>query len=444
MHRLERDQSAYGVGREQALAWGLGLLVAGFLMALYPFHFHVDASVGFNASYGDVLIGVLGIAWLFGAVGVRRLPRFSYAVATFVGVAVISALIAWGTGASYFVPEHSAVVTLKLLGAIAWFVGIYVLCTRDTIERTQAMALVSVLLATYFAAQTVNQGLFMDQLRPEGPFLNPNIYANYLVLNGFLAAYLVGTLQPDRPLAGTLLSLTMPLFAASLVVTASRGALFGAAVGVAAVPILYPGRDPRKLLQPIFVLPAVLSGVVGYFVLKSDEWINDRVTSAFEPDGKNVDTRIDRWEYGLDGFFENPITGVGYGQSQNYVQQAGFNGVYPRLHNTHLTVLSETGLVGALAFYALFGLIVLQSVRLAREHDPAYSFLGAFVIATLAAGLVTGVQTFRSLWIAVGIIAALSYHHSGQAISVEDVRQDVDALVDIVASSVRKLRASLE
>jgi hypothetical protein len=122
------------------------------------------------------------------------------------------------------------------------------------------MALVSVLLATYFAAQTVNQGLFMDQLRPEGPFLNPNIYANYLVLNGFLAAYLVGTLQPDRPLAGTLLSLTMPLFAASLVVTASRGALFGAAVGVAAVPILYPGRDPRKLLQPIFVLPAVLSG----------------------------------------------------------------------------------------------------------------------------------------------------------------------------------------
>ncbi|GAB3684714.1 hypothetical protein GCM10028857_14080 [Salinarchaeum chitinilyticum] len=431
-----------GAYLDRQLERRLGLVAVGLLMAVYPFHVYVTRIVVINLSYGDLLIGLTGVAWLFGVVGIRRLPRFTYPAFAFVAIAVFSIVLALATSPSYLVPEHSAMVLLKLLGAIAWFVGVFELCARDTIRRTQALALVSVLVGAVFAVQSARQGLFMNELRPTGPFENPNIYANYLVLNGFLAAYLVGTLSSDRPYLGGVLSLTIPLFAASLVVTASRGSLIGAAVGCLVVPILSPGWNLRPYTRQVFVLPAALSAAAAYLVIRSDRWIRDRILSSVESSGKNLDTRVRRWEHGLDAFREHPLFGIGYGQSQNYVREAGFGGSYPRLHNTHLTILSETGVLGALAFYLLFGTVVVQSVRLAREHDPAYAFLGSFVIAVMATGLVTGVQTFRSLWIVVGVVAALSYHHYGEAVDVRDVGADVESAVDAVAGSVRRFRAS--
>ncbi|WP_248515205.1 O-antigen ligase family protein [Salinarchaeum laminariae] len=419
----------------------LGLVAVALLMALYPFHLYVTRIVVINLSYGDLLIGVVGVAWLLGVVGIRRLPRFTYPAFAFVAIATFSVVLALATDPPYLVPKHSAMVLLKLLGAIAWFVGIFVLCTRDTIRRTQVLALVSVLVGAVFAVQSARQGLFMGELRPTGPFENPNIYANYLLLNGFLAAYLVGTLQPERPYLGGLLSLTIPLFAASLIVTASRGSLIGAAAGAILLPVLYPGLNLRPYTKPAFVVPAALSAAAGYVVLESDRWIRDRVISSVESSAKNADTRVRRWEHGVDAFLDHPIFGIGYGQSQNYVREAGFGGPYPRLHNTHLTILSETGVVGAVAFYALFASVVVQSVRLAREHDPAYAFLGSFVVAVMATGLVTGVQTFRSLWITVGIVAALSYHHFGESLDVREVGADVEAAVDSVAASIGWMRA---
>lgn len=419
----------------------LGLVAVALLMALYPFHVYVRRIVVINLSYGDLLIGAIGVAWLLGAVGIRRLPRFTYPTVAFVAVATVSVMLALATSPSYLVPEHSALVLLKLVGAVAWFVGIFVLCTRDTIRRTQVLALVSVLVGAVFAVQSARRGLFMGELRPTGPFENPNIYANYLVLNGFLAAYLVGTLQPDRPTLGRLLSLTIPLFAASLIVTASRGSLIGAAAGCLVLPVLYPGLNLRPFTTPVFALPAALSAAAGYVVLQSNRWIRGRILSSVESSTKNADTRVRRWEHGVDAFLEHPIFGIGYGQSQNYVREAGFGGPYPRLHNTHLTILSETGLVGAVAFSLLFASVVVQTVRLAREHDPAYAFLGSFVVAVMATGLVTGVQTFRSLWIVVGIVAAVSNHHYGEALDVREVGADVEAAVDSVAASVGWIRA---
>lgn len=431
-----------GAHRDRQLQRRLGLLGVGLLMALYPFHVYVSSIVSFNGSYGDLLIGTVGLLWLLGAVGIRRLPRFSYPVAAFVLIAAVSIAAALATGASYLVPRHSGVEFLKLLGAIAWFVGTFVLCTHDTVRRTQVMALVSVLFATAFAIQTAHEGLVLGVLRPEGPFQNPNIYANYLVLNGFLAAYLVGTLQPERRLLGGLLSLTLPVLAVGLVVTASRGSLIGAVAGFCAVPILHPRTNLRSLVQPVLLIPVALTVSAGYWVVQRDAWIRGRLWSSVEPDGQNVGTRLRRWSHGVDGFLENPVLGVGFGQSQNYVSDAGFGGAYPRLHNTHLTIVSETGVIGALAFYLLFGMVVVQSVRLAREHEPAYAFLGAFIVAIMAEAAVTDVHTFRSLWIVTGMIAALSYHHFGEVLDVRDIPDDVDEAVESLSGSIERIGTS--
>lgn len=428
-----------GSDRPGRITTVLAVLSIVLLAALYPFHFYVTRIVDVNLSYGDLVIGVAGVLWLFGVVGVRRLPRFTYPVAGFVAVALVSTGVALASGAAYVVPEHSAAELVKLLGAIAWFVGVFALVARDAIRRTQLLAFASIVVATVFAVQTAHQGLVVGELRPSGPFENPNIFANYLVLNGFLAAFLAGSLQSRRPLVATLVSLSIPALCAGLVVTVSRGSLLGAVAGALAVPILHPKPKLRSLAHPAFLLPVGMTAAAGAYVIRTDQWIRDRVLESTEPDGQNVATRLDRWSYGFEGFVEHPLIGVGYGQSQNYVQAAGFDNPFPRLHNTHLTVATETGVLGVLLLYLLLALVVIQSVRLARDHEPAYAFLGCFVVAIAAEGLVTDVLTFRSLWLVTGVVAALSWYHRGEALALRDVPEDVSAAGDSLRSSIPRI-----
>lgn len=431
-----------GTHSDHRLRDRLGLLGVGLLMVLYPFHFYANSVVPVNLSYGDLLIGVVGILWLVGVFGVRRLPRFSYPTIGFLLVGLFSIAVALTSNASYVVPEHSAIEYVKLLGATAWFVGTFVLCRGAAIRRTRTLALVSVLVATGFALLSAYEGLVLGELRPTGPFQNPNIYANYLVMNGFLAAYLVGSLLGTRRRHARLLSLTLPVLAVGLLVTASRGSLIGAAAGVVAVPVLHPTVRLRSVTDRTFAVPLALSAGAALVVLGANAWIRDRLLSSIQPDAKNLETRVERWRYGVEGFLEQPLTGVGFGQSQNFVSEAGYGGDYPRLHNTHLTVASETGVVGVALLYLLFGTVVAQSVRLAREHDPADAFLGCFVVASLAEGLVTGVLTFRSLWIVTGLLAALSYHHYGEELDLRDVPDDVGSALASLRGSIRRIGTS--
>lgn len=428
-----------GSGGPGRLRRAFGFGAVALLAVLYPFHVHVTRVVTVNLSYGDALIAVVGVLWLLGLLGVRRLPRFTYPVAALLGVAALSVGVTLASGRPYVVPEHSVAEYVKLLGAVAWFAGVFALMARDAVRRTRLFALVSVVVASAVALEAAHEALVLGQSRPTGPFQNPNIFANYLVLNGFLAAYLAGSLQPRRRLLGTLVALPIPLLAAGVVVTASRGSLFGGLVGVAAIPFLHPTPSPRSLVQPVVVLPLALTAVSASYVVRADEFVRERLRNSLGSDAQNADARLERWEAGLDGFREYSLTGLGYGQSQNYVRAAGIDNPYPKLHNTHLTVLSETGAVGLFTFYAVVATVVLQSVRLARRHDAAYAFLGCFLVAILAEGAVTDVLKFRSLWLVAGMAAALSVHHRGEALALRDVPEHVSASLDALRTSIPRI-----
>lgn len=415
----------------------LGLVVVGLLMVLYPLHFTLSWPARINASAGDLLIAVVGPLWLLGVLGRRRIPRFTARLLAFVGVIVVVTTIALLAGAPYVRFEDTVLEFGKLLGAIAWFLGTFAILVEDAVERLRVLALVSAALAVVFAVGTIADGLFGGVVRPAGPFENPNIYANYLVVNGFLAAYLLGTLRRERPYLVAVASLAIPILAAALLLTGSRGGLLGAATGIAALALLHPNVGPRLVARPLFVAAAVLSTIAVVAVLSYDDRVRERLTSSLEPESDNVGGRLERWELGVDAVLEHPLTGVGFGQSQNYVRSHGVNNSYPRLHNTHLTVLTETGVIGLAAFYALFGAVVYQTARLARRIEPAYAFFGAAIFATLGQGLVTGVLTFRSLWIVTGAVAALSVYHDGDGMAFDAVPAAIsrwwDAVTDLLA-----------
>lgn len=419
----------------------LGPILVGLLMVLYPVHFYLSWPARLNASVGDLLIAVVGPLWLLGLLGRRRIPRFSVHLLTFVAVVVVATTIALVAGAPYVRFEHTVLEFGKLLGAIAWFLGTYAVLVDDAVRRLRVLALVSTLLAVVFAAGTIADGVFGSVVRPTGPFENPNIYANYLVVNGFLAAYLVGTLRRERPRLAIAASLAIPTLAAALLVTGSRGGLLGAATGVAALVLVHPNVDHRLAARPLFVVAAVLSTIALVAVLSIDDRVRERLATSLEPESDNVGGRLERWDLGVDAVLEHPLTGVGFGQSQNYVRSRGVNNPYPRLHNTHLTVLTETGVLGLAALYVLFGGVVYQAGRLARRIDAAYAFLGAAIFATFGQGLVTGVLTFRSLWIVTGSIAALSAHHDGEGPTFDAVPAILARRWDAVTEFVARRRS---
>ena len=78
-------------------------------------------------------------------------------------------------------------------------------------------------------------------------------------------------------------------------------------------------------------------------------------------------------------------------------------------HETYLSVAAELGVPGLLVFLWLLGAVVRDSrrVRVATGSRIPRVLFG-FLVATAVQGLVNNVDQFRSLWIAAGMVAALT------------------------------------
>ena len=108
--------------------------------------------------------------------------------------------------------------------------------------------------------------------------------------------------------------------------------------------------------------------------------------------------RFEAWREGWDAFLTNPITGVGLRQSDAYVESLG------HLHNSWLTLIVETGLLG-LAFVLFLAHILAR--KLIRNAEPHHQKI--LVAAMLPIALVLGGYNFwdfQILWIIAGIALA--------------------------------------
>ena len=177
-------------------------------------------------------------------------------------------------------------------------------------------------------------------------------------------------------------ALIMPALIVSLVVTLTRTAMVGVAVGIGALLL---SKDFRLLA----VLPVVGALVIGL----APETVTSRVYSILDMHDPTVRDRVAMLQAGVAIVRDHPLTGVGPDEIERvypeYRVPGAVNPTNPHLHNVPMQIAAERGVpaLGAwiwFAVVALAGLVSLQ--RRMRHRTLAAAGLGALA-AALAAGL---------------------------------------------------------
>lgn len=392
-------------------------IVICVLAVLYPIHTSAVADI--NLSAGDALVGILllGFAWRF-VRGPVPLPRYMPHVLT-LGVAIVTSIVVNAlTWTAYYELSDGAIEAVKFVAVAAWMVAIFTLLRPQLTRRFTEFAVASATVAALWSLRTVIENVLLGIQRPTGPFDNPNIYGNYLVLNAFLtlgaakvlaedsAGHAVGGLAWLRRRRSLLTIVVLPALVLGMLSTGSRGSMLSFTAGmVASARLWFPKRITVRMVATAVLGFALLGAGVAWF-LNQNPYVLKRVERTGSSE-HNVDERLRLWRAARAAFLERPVVGVGYGEFPRYADYR--HNQPPKVaHQMYLSMAAELGVVGFLAFIWLLvtGLWDSSRIRTPIRGAIAGCCFGALVAACVH-GFFANVEQFRTLWIAFGILAAV-------------------------------------
>lgn len=387
----------------------------------------------------DVLVALLGAAWLARSVINRRLnlqlSRTALAIVALICLAIMS--IGYAENKSLAVKE-----SLKWLELL-----IVMLVIVDVVKRQVAASWILAALfvagsaeAAYGAFQFAtgtgpDQFAVQGALRAFGHFEQPNPFAGYLTTILPLAALMA--LSPANRFGFRVSSGAAALaLAVGIGLSQSRGAWLGALM--AGIVLVFTWhRVTRRLVVPGAVLAALavtlaISGLLPPAILdriaQTIEYfgIFDVRTVQVTSENWAVVERMAHWQAGWYMFMDHPWLGVGAG---NYPEAYAtyFVGPWPEAlghaHNFYLNLLAELGIMGGALLVLMLWLAFarLGSVLLASE-DQSRGFWRA-----LLAGCVGGLVVF-------------SVHNMFDSLFVHSVNVQVGVLLGLGLVAANQLR----
>lgn len=219
-------------------------------------------------------------------------------------------------------------------------------------------------------------------------------------------------------LAAALLAL---LFAAVVVLTQSRSAWVGAAVGVMAMVWL---RWPRARG---LLVAGVLVGLLGLLYVGPQAIAEAVLPTASEIDvgtmtsSISLEGRVEIWSRALYAIQDFPFTGCGLGAFRRVVHilyplfVVGPDSDVAHAHNVFLQVALDLGLPGLVAYLALVGTAAWACWRAARLPGTPNAWLAAGLVGSLAAfhtygltdTIALGAKPGFAFWLVLGLAAAV-------------------------------------
>jgi O-antigen ligase len=181
----------------------------------------------------------------------------------------------------------------------------------------------------------------------------------------------------------------IPLAIFAILLTGSRTSLF------ALIPaIIYVAR-PKRLDIGQFIIIAVFL-IASLFVIFSiiPQAVIDRLaTTASSISSEDIGGRVNIWKGALSVFMQHPFIGAGAG-TNNYLLGGS-------AHNTYLSILAETGIIGLLFFFCILAVVLNQTARLFKE----YAGLWFSVFAVWAIGVLSlGWEVKKVTWLILSLI----------------------------------------
>lgn len=329
-----------------------------------------------------MIVEVVFAAWLILALyRPNWRPRFSWVAAAIVlFVLVIGFADIFGVNAhrSFWSNFERMDGFISLLHFAALFVVLVSAFSTERVWRRffAVSFVVSALVSVYGLLQYAGIApLFQSTARVESVFGNSGFLAAYALLHMFLAAFFAVRSRGAR-FRVPKISLTIPhwwlyggvllLNLSALVLSATRGAIFGATIGtlLAAFLILVferTSRLARTVSLGLIVFVVTVSGALWFFsdtALVQNSTVLSRVSTVSI--SKEEQPRLVIWEIALKGFRERPIFGWGQENFTRvfnthydpalYSEEAWFD----RAHNVVLDWLIAGGVAGLLSYLALF------------------------------------------------------------------------------------------
>ena len=351
--RPSTTTAAAAVGRER-LSWDyLWMLSFTALLFFRP----QDQIPGLQVLHLAELTAIAGLA----AMAVRRLSsgetiaRINTEVVGVIGLGAVMLLTipfsVWPGGSMHVFSD----IYVKIILIFALMIS-----SLTSPKRLRQMTWLMIAASTYIAARGVFdyvRGVNLvegDRLRGAvgGMFENPNDLALNLVT--FLAPTLLIVVRDRKASRRLLASGCAVVMLMAIVCTKSRSGFLG--LVVMGLVIAYYTLKVR----PGIVAAAMVAGLLALPAMPSSFWDRmDSITNAESDQTGSRAARLRLIDQGLEVFAENPLTGVGAGQFQNYNAPGVTIEKWRVTHNVWLQVASELGIFGLL----VFAFLVIRAYR---------------------------------------------------------------------------------
>jgi putative inorganic carbon (HCO3(-)) transporter len=260
--------------------------------------------------------------------------------------------------------------------------------------------------------------------RAAGPISDPNDFAYLMTCMLPLAGYLLVS-EPRRRVLWAVCCL---LLLGGALGTLSRGAL----VGLSAV-VLWGIVTRRIPLSGVLLGFAAVLSVVAIAFSAWAPLLHDRLQQKGHIAERNVTTRQALWAAALRMAEDRPVTGVGPGrfgiEARRYVRNVPLVIDKPYVHNSYLSMLAETGLLGLVTFvgflassWRLLGRARRQAI--AKEDIDGRRLataMQASLVVAIVAGTFLSEQLTTPFWL-LGALAAVVAGRPGRTLAAQPAR----------------------
>lgn len=371
--------------------YGVAALIAVQPFGLYSDVFHTTITLS-KVVLCAVLLGLLGHSKSFASLRERVAIRFVLA-----GVLLIAATALSIMQAQYVLPALRE--TFKAAEYIAMFVAVYAAYRIEPNRKVicKTVTAIGILIALIAVSEEIigaPSGMLLNNHvvpRVAGPLEGPNQLAAYLDISlPLMLAFAIGA--SDALLIG---AISLGVFAD--VLTFSRGGAVGAIAGTITVMLIYR----RNLREP---LVAVLAGVGSGIAVAAAWGLGAHSFDLYRPGSLStagyaggVGSRSELWKAALHLWLRRPWLGIGAGNYELELPQAGLRGIRTHANSLYVQALVEGGLPLLAATLWLTWTSIATFVR-----DRAQSPLIAGALAASIALAVHQVADFLTFYPKVG------------------------------------------
>lgn len=160
----------------------------------------------------------------------------------------------------------------------------------------------------------------------------------------------------------------------------------------------------RKIVTYIIVVPAVI-GTIYYLFTSSDNFLIESIAGSFskEKSSSLISSRVDQWLEALDGFFQEPLLGLGIGSSGHVAYTNSSH--HPIVTDgSYFKILVEGGIVSFIPFMLILVFSFLKAYKYRRKYYIEMPLLFFFCCSLLGANIIDMPYIILFMWYIIGRI----------------------------------------